>query len=62
MVLYRTSTASHKSVSVSDGRDAVGTIEQSSFGFIALDAADRRIGIFQTQVEASRSLPTAGSS
>jgi hypothetical protein len=51
-----------KRLSVSDGRTAVGAIEQSSGGFLAIDIDGQLIGTFQTLTAASRALPTTRSS
>jgi hypothetical protein len=49
-------------LAVSDGRDACGTVQRSSVGFVATDIAGRIVGTFPTLTEAMRSLPAAVSS
>jgi hypothetical protein len=42
--------------SVSDGRDIVGTLEQSGDRWVAITTTGKRIGPFKTRTEAARAL------
>jgi hypothetical protein len=44
-------------LSVADGRQAVGTIEQASDRWVAITMTGNRLGPFNTMAEAARALP-----
>jgi hypothetical protein len=54
---YDTLAVGRKRLAVADGRTAVGTVEQTSAGFVATDTTGRIIGTFSNFVEAVRALP-----
>jgi hypothetical protein len=55
------SASSSPYFSITDGRAACGTVEQSSTGFIACDITGRIVGTFPTLTAATRSLPAVSS-
>jgi hypothetical protein len=56
-----TRTIPNRQYSISDGRRAVGVVEQSSAGFVAADSRSLIVGKFRTLIEATRSLPAVSS-